>query len=366
VLDLYLSLNGIYNNPTFFSFARTLFKTQDFSLELCYNISRGEYMKIGILGTGAYGLALALVFQENGNQVAMWTKFPEEKEEIERTRKNQKVLPDVWIPEDIQITNSLEEVCLDKDILVIAIPAAFVCGVSKEIQPFLKNQVLLVASKGIEQKTCLFLNEVLAKHHDVSKLCVMAGGTFAIDIVSKMPVGLSIASKNEKAIDMVRKALENDHFKLRPTSDIYGVEICSSVKNVIAIAAGILDGLGANESTKSMFITESLHDIKELIDHLGGDPKTILSFAGFGDILLTCTSTKSRNFSFGQILVTKTKEEIEEYKKTHTIEGLYTLESIHQLVNDKNVDIGIIDLIYDIVFDQKDPSLLLEFLVNKK
>jgi len=323
-------------------------------------------MKIGILGTGAYGLALALNFFENQNEVMMWTKFKEEKDEIEKTRRNERVLPGVDIPEGIIITNSLEEVCIDKDILVIAIPAAFVCGVSKEIKPYLKDQVLLLASKGIEQKTCLFLNEVLAKHHDVSRLCVMAGGTFAIDIVSGMPVGLSIASKNHKAIEVVRKALENDHFKLRPTDDIYGVEVCSSIKNVIAIAAGILDGLGANESTKSMFITESLHDIMELIDALGGNSRTILSFAGFGDILLTCTSTKSRNFSFGRCLVTKSKEEIEEYRNTHTIEGLYTLESIHQLVEDKQVDIGIIYLIYDIVFHEKDPKSLLSFLVTKK
>lgn len=323
-------------------------------------------MKIGILGTGAYGLALALNFFENQNEVMMWTKFKEEKDEIEKTRRNERVLPGVDIPEGIIITNSLEEVCIDKDILVIAIPAAFVCGVSKEIKPYLKDQVLLLASKGIEQKTCLFLNEVLAKHHDVSRLCVMAGGTFAIDIVSGMPVGLSIASKNHKAIEVVRKALENDHFKLRPTDDIYGVEVCSSIKNVIAIAAGILDGLGANESTKSMFITESLHDIMELIDALGGNSRTILSFAGFGDILLTCTSTKSRNFSFGRCLVTKSKEEIEEYRNTHTIEGLYTLESIHQLVEDKQVDIGIIYLIYDIVFHEKNPKALLSFLVTKK
>lgn len=323
-------------------------------------------MKIGILGTGAYGLALAHIFHENKNSVIMWTKFEDEKKEIEETRINSKVLPGVIIPNEIKISNSLEEVCMDQDIVVIAIPAAFVCSVSKEIKPYLKDQVLLVASKGIEQETCLFLNEVLAKHHDVSKLCVMAGGTFAIDIISGMPVGLSIASKNKTAIEVVRSALENSHVKLRATDDLYGVEICSSIKNVIAIAAGILDGLGANESTKSMFLTESLHDIMELINKLGGNPRTILSFAGFGDLLLTCTSTKSRNFVFGQTLVTKSKNEIEEYKKTHTIEGLYTLESIHQLVNSKNVDIAIIDFIYDIVFHQKDPNLLLEFLVIKK
>jgi len=133
----------------------------------------------------------------------------------------------------------------------------------------------------------------------------------------------------------------------------------------IAIAAGILDGLGANESTKAMFITESLHDIKELIDKLGGDKKTILSFAGFGDILLTCTSEKSRNFTFGQTLA-KSKEQAKEYLNSHTVEGVYTLKSIHQLIKDKNVDIGIINLIEKIVFHEEKPETLLKFLIEKQ
>ena len=115
-----------------------------------------------------------------------------------------------------------------------------------------------------------------------------------------------------------------------------------------------------------MFITESLHDIKALIQKLGGDGKTILSFAGFGDLLLTCTSKKSRNFTFGQYLATKTQSEIEEYINTHTIEGLYTLKAIYKLISDKEVDIPIINLIYDIVFHQKNPKELLTFLVEKE
>ncbi len=323
-------------------------------------------MKVGILGTGAYGIALASVFQENQNKVVMWTKFEEEKLAILKDQENKKVLPGVKISKEIQITNSLEEGVSGMDIVVIAIPAAFVCELSKQLVPYLKNQVLVIASKGIEQNTCLFLHEILAKHNDVSNLCVIAGGTFAADIISGLPVGLSIASKNEEAIKIVRKALENHHVKLRPTKDIYGVEVCSSIKNVVAIAAGILEGIGINESTRSMFITESLHDIEELIIKLGGDSRTLLSFAGFGDILLTCTSPKSRNFTFGTILATKDKEKIEEYKKTHTIEGLYTLESIHQLIEERQVNIELIHQIYDIVFLEKDPHSLLTFLITKR
>ena len=135
----------------------------------------------------------------------------------------------------------------------------------------------------------------------------------------------------------------------------------------MAIAAGMLDGMGMPESTQAMFITESLHDIKELITCMGGDGKTVLSFAGFGDLLLTCTSTKSRNFKFGQLLGSKApQEEIDEYVKNTTIEGLYTLESIEKLVNNNDFDIPIIDLIYDIVFHSRDAEDLKTFLIQKK
>lgn len=323
-------------------------------------------MNIGILGTGAYGIALALVLDENKNHVTMWTRFEEEKNKIVTTRMNEKVLPGVKIPETISITTSIEEACLNQDIIVIAIPAAFVSDIGEAIAPYTKDKILVIASKGIEQNTCLFLSDVLAKNNDISKLCVIAGGTFASDIVQKKPVGVSLAYNNEEAGQLVKSCFQNEHFKVRLTDDIYGVEVCSSIKNVVAIASGILDGLGATDSTRAMFITESLHDIMELIDKLGGNKKTILSFAGFGDILLTCTSTQSRNFSFGRVLATGTKEEIEEYKSTHTIEGLYTLESIHQLVKDKHVDIPIIDLIFEIVFNGKDPNSLFTFLIEKK
>jgi len=321
-------------------------------------------MKVIVLGSGAYGIALALNLFENNHEVTLWTPFIEEKMRIEKTHENEPVLKGIKIPSGILITTDLDKV-KESELIVIATPAFTIDSIAQKLKDVITNQIIVIASKGIEQDTCLFLNDVLAKHMNTQNVCVIAGGSFAIDIVSNMPVGLSLASKNEKAIKIVKQVFQNSHFKLRETDDIYGVEICSSIKNVIAIAAGILDGLGANESTKAMFITESLHDIKELIDKLGGDKKTILSFAGFGDILLTCTSEKSRNFTFGQTLA-KSKEQAKEYLNSHTVEGVYTLKSIHQLIKDKNVDIGIINLIEKIVFHEEKPETLLKFLIEKQ
>lgn len=323
-------------------------------------------MKVAILGTGAYGIALANVLENNKNEVTMWSKFSTEIEELDKTRTSPK-LPNYTIPVEISFTSDMKEAVSGKELIVIAVPAAFVDDVAKELNPILrKNQHLCIASKGIENDTCLFVDDVVRKYIDTNNLAVISGPSFAVDIVNKIPIGLSLGTNNDVTASIVMKAFKNDYFKLRITDDIKGIEICGSIKNVIAIAAGMLEGMQLPESTKAMFITESLHDIKELIFKLGGDKKTILSFAGFGDLLLTCTSPKSRNFSFGYLIGKKIpKDEIEDYKCSTTIEGLYTLKSIYQLTKDQHVDMPIIDLIYNIVENGKNPEDLKRFLIEK-
>ena len=325
-------------------------------------------MNISILGTGAYGIALALMFHKNGNKVKMWTKFEEERDSILKNRINEKVLPNVKIPKDIEISCDFCDVVVDADIIVIAIPAGFVDDVSCELSKYYTdNQYVVIASKGIERDSCLFVADIFRRHVKTKKYAIISGPSFAVDIVTNCPIGLSLASENKKTRMIVKKALESDSIKLRETRDVIGVEICGSIKNVIAIAAGMLDGMGYPESTQAMFITESLHDIKELISNLGGDRKTILSFAGFGDLLLTATSKKSRNFTYGNMLGAKRpKKEIDEYVSKTTIEGLYTIQSIYKLLKNKKVKIPIINLIYDIIEGKQDVSVLPEFLIVKR
>lgn len=326
-------------------------------------------MNIGIIGTGAYGLALALQFNEKPkNTVRMWTKFEQEKEEIVTYRENKKVLPGVEIPKNIEISTNMEYVVKNSDIIVIAVPAAFVGDVSKEIKKYYnRNQQFVLASKGIERGSCLFVDEIFKKYVKTKNYCVISGPSFAVDIVTDCPIGLTIASERKKTIKVVRKALENDTIRLRESNDIIGVEICGSIKNVIAIAAGILDGMGYPESTQAMFITESLNDIKELISKLGGNKDTILTYAGFGDLLLTATSKKSRNYSYGRLIGKKSSQaKIDEYVSNTTIEGLYTIQSIYKLLKHKKVRIPIINLIYDIINNKKKVEALPRFLITKK
>ena len=323
-------------------------------------------MKVGLFGTGAYGMALSSILAHNRNEITMWTKFEKEAEELKKTRGNDKLIPNYRIEKDVKITTSVEECIKDKDLLIIAIPAAFVDDLCKEMKPFIKGNHIIIATKGIEQGTGLFMNQIVEKHLDTRNIAVISGPSFAVDLVTKMPAGLSIASKAPETILKARQALQNNYIKLRETTDIEGVEICGSIKNVIALASGMLAGLKANESTKAMLIAEALHDMEAILDAFNCDKRTVLSFAGIGDLLLTCTTEKSRNYSFGKLLGEKPeKEKIEEYLKNTTVEGYYTLESIYQLLKDKQVSIPIIDLIYEIVVRGKDPELLLAFLVFK-
>lgn len=323
-------------------------------------------MNVSIIGTGAYGLALALMFKNNNCSVKMWTNFEDEKKLLEQTKKSKK-LPGFLIPNDILFSNKMGETVENTQLIVIAVPARHVDSVFKELKKHIKpKQHICIATKGIEQETCLFVHDVLNKYISTNKFAVISGPSFAIDIISGAPIGLSLGTKNNETEKIIKKSLQNECIKLRTTNDIVGIEICGAIKNVIAIASGILNGLGANESTQAMFITESLHDIKGLIKALNGDQKTILSFAGFGDLLLTSTSRKSRNFTYGTLIGQNRNEEvIKKYIANNTIEGIDTLKSIYKLINTKQVDMPIIDLIYNIVFNQANPQELITFLIKK-
>ena len=322
-------------------------------------------MKVAILGCGAYGLALASILVKNKVVVTMWSYSNEEKEILTKSRKSNK-LENYKIPECINFSTDMNEVVKDCNLIVIAVPTfSFESTVIKLKECIDKRQPVLIATKGIQQDTCLFLHDVFKKHCK-NKIAVISGPSFAVDIVKEVPIGLSLATKYNSVDIVVRKCFENELTKFRRTNDIIGVEVCGSIKNVMAIASGMLEGMNATPSTKALFLTESMNDIKELLFALGGKKKTILSFAGFGDILMTSTSSSSRNFSFGCLIGEgKSKQVIDNYLKETTVEGMYTLQSIHKLVKKKNVKMPIINLIYDIINGKKEKEEILKFLIRK-
>lgn len=327
-------------------------------------------MKIAMIGVGAYSTALTLMLsKKENNKITMWTENPElVKQSKHETRILENIFPELELPFNVDITNSYEETLNGASLIFIAVAAKYVDDVCKNIKPYYdKNIPICIASKGIEETTGSFLSDIVKDILETDNISVLSGPTFAIDMVNNQPIALALAGTNEKTINIVKENLANDTLKLRECSDLIGIQVCGSIKNVIAIAAGIVKGLGYAESTLAFLINESLHDIKYLIEELGGDKKTVLSFAGVGDLLLTCTSTKSRNYSFGYTIGSlKNPKKNEEFLNTHTVEGYYTLSSIYKLVKTNHINLPIINLIYDIVMNGKDPNLLAKFLIEKE
>ena len=310
-------------------------------------------MNITILGCGAYGTALSTMFQENNCNIKMWNKF--EKTFIELQKKNKNIF----------YTTNMKESIINSELIVIAIPIPFLDETMKELKKYYKNQNILIASKGIDINNSLFAHEIIEKHINVKNIGVISGGTFAIDMQNKKIMGLTLGTKSTELKKQVKKTLENKYLKIQHTNDLIGTEICGSIKNVIAIANGILDGANYPESTRFLFLTEAIYEINSLIISLNGNEKTILSYAGIDDIMMTCTSTKSRNHSYGYLIGKNTsKEQIEKFKKENTIEGIGTAKAIHNLSKTKNINLNICNIIYNIIYNNKNYKSLINYLEN--
>lgn len=325
-------------------------------------------MKISVIGLGMYSLAISkMLAKKENNKIMIWTENNAKYEEYKKTKKVASAY-DTEMPKNIKVSNSLEEVLKDAELIYIITASKYVDIITKKMKEFYNPDVpICIASKGIEESREELLSNIVKDNLKTKNIAVISGPTFAVDIINNEPVALALASKSNKAKEYVLNTLANDTLKLRPSKDMIGIQMCGATKNVIAIASGILSGLGYSNSTQSFLINESLHDIKDIIKIFGGKPKTILSFAGVGDLMLTCTSTKSRNFSFGfTIGSTKDPKKINEYLVNNTVEGYNTLEVIYKMLNKRGTPIDLITTIYNIVYNEEDPNTLASFLITKK
>lgn len=314
-------------------------------------------MKISILGTGAYGLALSFMFHENYHNISMWTAFKEEKELLEKERKYEKVLPNIKIPEEIEFTCDMEKCLENSDLVVLAVPAKAFESVCIQLKKYIKKEPILIASKGIENESLRFLHEIVREHILENNIAVISGPTFAIDMASKEKIALTLASQDEEVRTFIRSILENKYLKIEETNDMVSAEVCGAYKNIVAIGAGILEGLNVSVSTKCRFLTDTFKEMKNLIISLGGNTEYMISYAGFGDFILTCTSDKSRNYTLGKMIGSKqNKETIDEYVKNTTIEGLYTLKSIQKMMNEKNIELSLIPVLSSIIEGKRNPE----------
>ena len=320
--------------------------------------------KIGILGAGGWGTTLSILLNKKGYEVILWEVFPEYAKILREKRENIYYLPGIKIPSSINITSDIEKV-MESPFLIIAIPSRYFRDIIKKMKNFYKGQPLLIGTKGLEIETGKRMSEIVEEEIGKVPLAIISGPTIAREIAKGFPAAAVVASKDKKVGENFQKILSCDNLRLYTNKDVAGVELGGALKNVIAIGAGIIDGLKLGTNTKASYITRGLKEMVRIGKILGGKEKTFWGLSGMGDLITTCFSPYSRNRSFRQAIVEVGKEEY--LRKTKmAIEGIYTTKSIYKISKKMKIETPIIDAIYRIVFLNKEPKDEIKRLMRRR
>lgn len=312
--------------------------------------------KIGILGAGSWGTALGLVLHANGNKVSLWARDHALIESIRAAGQNKKYLPGVALDRDIEISSDLGRCTRDKDCLVFAVPSHAVRQVQGQIESYREDAIVISAAKGIENETLLRVSQILAERFDENRIAVLSGPSHAEEVSRGIPTVVVCASKSAETAAWVQNAFMSACFRVYSSSDVIGVEIGGAIKNIVAVAAGIIDGVGAGDNTKAALMTRALVETTRLGTELGADSRTFSGLSGMGDLIVSCMSKHSRNRHLGeQIGLGKTLEEALA-EMVMVAEGVKTTKAAYQLAARYDVEVPIISETYRILFEDKDPK----------
>ena len=322
-------------------------------------------MKVVLVGAGAFSIGIARALEKNENDIVIYTKFEEEYNRVLKERENKKVLPGIKISKEIDITNNLEKAMDGCNIVVMAVPIKAVRTVIRDVKQYLKkDQVICLVCKGLDPEKGGFMTEVVYQETKHDRIAVLSGPSFAVDIANYKPIGLTCASKNEEARKMIQKSFQNENLKIELSDDVIGVQLGGALKNVGAIGSGILEGMEAEPSTKAAYVTSVLKEMVEYTKKLGGKEESMYTYAGLGDLVLCCTSTKSRNYRLG-VLIGKGKTPEEANKEFGlTVEGVNTLEGVMKIVKKYRMHLPIIETMYDIIEKGADKQNLIEAMLK--
>ncbi|MBR5614138.1 MAG: NAD(P)H-dependent glycerol-3-phosphate dehydrogenase [Clostridia bacterium] len=318
---------------------------------------------ICILGSGSWGTAIALLLHGNGHKVTLWSFTEDECAELSAARENKRCLPGVSIPEEITLTSDINS-CKNQDIIVIATPSHGVRGVAQRIKSVVPaGQIILNISKGIEEETYLTISQILKQELPNCKIAVMSGPSHAEEVSRGIPTTNVVAGDDTETTSLIQDIFMNRTFRIYTNDDIIGVEIGGSVKNVIALCCGILDGLGCGDNTKAALMTRGLVEMTRLGVAMGAKAETFSGLSGIGDLIVTCTSQHSRNRRAG-ILIGQGKT-VDEAQKTvnMVVEGVRSCKAAKELSDKLNVDMPIVSQAYDVLFHGKKPADAIESLM---
>jgi len=326
-------------------------------------------MNIGVIGAGAWGTALANVLAEKGLSVSLWAHEPEVCKDIEEGKENKIFLPGIQLSENLTPSNDLDQVGAGKDMLLLVTPShVFRSVATKLVHHPGKNTVIVSASKGIENKTHLTMTGIL---HQLlpprlqDRVAALSGPSFAKEVGRKVPTAVTVAARTLDTAQQIQHAFATEYFRVYTSYDVVGVELGGAVKNVMAIAAGISDGLGLGLNTRAALITRGIAEIQRLGARLGANPKTFSGLSGIGDLVLTCTGTLSRNWTVGSKLGQGLKLEVILSETRTVAEGVKTTKSVYNLSRKVGVEMPIAEQVYRILYENLDPKVALKTLMNR-
>ncbi len=321
---------------------------------------------IAILGDGGWGTTLAVCLANKNYHVTLWGAFPEYCREISASRENLKFLPGIKIPQDVIISGDLETAVNGCDLIVLAIPSQFCANVIRRLKPFdLSKKIVLSVIKGIEEKTLVRVSQIIKKELGRVRLAVLSGPTIAREVALGIPSTAVIASGDIKIAKSLQAVFHSETFRIYTSTDIAGVELGGSIKNVIAIACGVCDGLGFGTNTKAAILSRGLAEMTRLATAMGAKSKTLFGLSGLGDLVTTCFNEKSRNRSVGEALGSgKTIQEIT--GATDMIaEGVTTVKAIYALSKRYKAAMPITTEVYNIIYKNKAPIQAVKDLMNR-
>ncbi len=308
-------------------------------------------MNITVLGAGSWGIALALLLNENGHNVTIWCYDEKERDEILTYRENKRCFKDVKIPIEINITSEIS--LKDSKVIVMAVPSVAIRQTARSVLQYMdKDAVVVNVAKGIEQDTGLRLSEVIQSEVE-NDVVVLSGPSHAEEVVRHMPTAVTVASVNMEAAEKIQQIFTSSYFRVYTTDDIIGVEIGAALKNVIALAAGAIEGLGYGDNTKAALMTRGIAEISRLGVAMGGNIITLQGLAGIGDLIVTCTSKHSRNRMAGELIAKGYTTQEAVNKINMIVEGIPATKIAYQLKEKYNIDMPITTAIYQSLFNNK-------------
>lgn len=324
--------------------------------------------KVSVMGAGAWGIALAIVLRNNNNDVTIWSKLENEVNMLKNERENSISLPGIKLQDDIKITTDLREAAKDTDIIVMAVASRFTRETAAAIKDRVKpGQIIVNVSKGIEDVTFMTLTDVIKDELPGVEVAALSGPSHAEEVGKGIPTSVVVGAYSKETAEKIQNVFMNNVFRVYTSPDVLGIELGGSLKNVIALAAGMADGVGCGDNTKAALITRGIAELSRLGLKMGADEKTLGGLSGIGDLIVTCASMHSRNRRAG-ILIGQGKTPDEAMTEVKAVvEGVYSAKAAYNLAKKYNVSMPIVEQVNKVLFEGKEVrSAIMDLMGREK